>query len=129
MAKRLVEGSKEIHDAIRALGLDPNEVHSLTVTIEPGLSPIVHVTLMPDHVRAAAVLAAMKSVDYGVQIDQHTDVRAEVGMEDDVPPPPSRCKAKTYLQETLYRCELAPHNINRLHQVHPDGGDRMVYRW
>jgi hypothetical protein len=128
MAKRLVSGSPEIQAAIRALGLEPNEVSRLTVTIDPGDVPRVHVDLMPDHERVAALLAAMKNVDYDIAVDQSTKLYATTE--------PERCTEQTELtigpnDRQRMQCELrAGHTSNpetRSHAVHPD--DSTLYRW
>lgn len=119
MARRLPEGSEEIKAAIRQLGVDPNNVRNLRLDIGMGRPPVVHVELYPDHQVAAALLAAMKNVDYDIAVDQSTKLDATTE--------PERCTAGTIIEGVPFRCELEPHGPLKSHVVHPD--DSTLYRW
>ena len=64
-----------ILEAIRALGLNPNDVLRLSVDIGDNAPVMLRVELFADATRTAALLAAVKSTGYyAVEIDQHTEV-------------------------------------------------------
>lgn len=73
MVRRLATQSPEILSAVQSFGLDPNDVKSVDLHIDAMSVPTLTITLFPDHALAAKLLAAARSVDPDITVNQSTD--------------------------------------------------------
>lgn len=82
MAKmNYVPGSSELHDALRAMGIEPNVTRRVVIVIESGNIPVIHIERFADR-QVVDVMAILARNPRGVRVE-HGSAETERHLADD----------------------------------------------